>query len=126
MPILKLPFHFSYLLYIATYSPALALLYFRSALALCRILHIEPSLLLHPLDFLGSDDVPELAFFPAMRCMARRKTELLARIIRRLNSSCDVSSMGRHSVRAQQSRRLKDKRPTDVLSPSRQPNNTRS
>ena len=32
---------------------------------------VQPSILLHPLDFLGKEDVPELAFFPAMG-MARR------------------------------------------------------
>ncbi len=67
LPGLKVPFHFSYLLYIASFSPVLSSLYFRFALRLCRSANIQPSLLLHPLDFLGADDVPELAFFPAMK-----------------------------------------------------------
>ena len=48
------------------FSPALARLYFQLALALCRATGSPPSLLLHPLDFLGAEDVPELSFFPGM------------------------------------------------------------
>ena len=67
LPLLKLPIHFSYLLFISTFSKKLAFQYFRLALVLCQIAKSQPSLLLHPLDFLCSDDVPELDFFPAMK-----------------------------------------------------------
>ena len=66
-PVVKIPIHFSYVLYIATKAPWLAIPYFRSALLACRALGIAPSLLLHPLDFLDGDDVATLAFFPAMQ-----------------------------------------------------------
>jgi len=66
MPLFRAPFHLSYLLYLARRSRAAALAYLRSALALCRLGGIEPSFLLHPLDFLGGDDVTGLAFFPGM------------------------------------------------------------
>ena len=56
MPVVKLPIHVSYLLYLASYSPRLARCYFRFALAMCRTFTVSPSLLLHPLDFLGGDD----------------------------------------------------------------------
>jgi hypothetical protein len=82
MPLLKAPFHVSYLLYLSAFSPALALAYFRLALALCRMTGTQPSLLLHPLDFLGGDEVPELAFFPAMRLPGERKTELTSEVLR--------------------------------------------
>lgn len=65
-PGLRLPFHVSYVLYIATISPALALAYFRSALLFCKASGTEPSILLHPLDFLSASECPELSFFPAM------------------------------------------------------------
>jgi len=97
MPIFKLPFHFSYLLYIATYSPALSLLYFRSALAMCRALHIEPSLLLHPLDFLSGDDVRELAFFPAMRAPTTDKLNFVVGFLRILSLHRRVLELRRHS-----------------------------
>ncbi|MDE2573488.1 MAG: polysaccharide deacetylase family protein, partial [bacterium] len=77
MPILRVPIHVSYLLYLSAVSPALARRYFGFALALCRITNTEPSILLHPLDFLGGDDCPELAFFPAMNMRAKEKLEIV-------------------------------------------------
>ncbi len=66
MPILRIPIHLSYVLYLAAVSPAIALAYFATALTLCEITRTPPSILLHPLDFLTARDCPELAFFPAM------------------------------------------------------------
>ncbi len=66
MPLLRLPIHVSYVLYIAAISPRMALAYFRTALLLCKLTRTEPSILLHPLDFLSMHDCPEFAFFPAM------------------------------------------------------------
>ena len=107
MPILKLPFHFSYLLYIATYSPTLARLYFRSALGLCRTMRIEPSLLLHPLDFLGGDDVRELAFFPAMKLNSHLKLRMLHRLLDRLGRRNAVIPLEPFSDRARESSPLR-------------------
>lgn len=73
MPLLRAPFHVSYLLYLAGKSPAAARVYFRLALRLCRLTGVEPSLLLHPLDFLGGDDIAALRFFPGMSDPAARK-----------------------------------------------------
>ncbi len=56
MPIFKAPIHVSYLLYLGQFSHFLAMSYFRNALRLCRLTGVEPSLLLHPLDFMGADD----------------------------------------------------------------------
>lgn len=67
MPGLRLPIHLSYVLYIAAISPSLALTYFRRALDLCKLTRTEPSILLHPLDFLSGEECPELRFFPAMQ-----------------------------------------------------------
>ena len=74
MPIVKTPIHASYLIYLSTFSPLAAKLYWRTALMLCRATGVQPSLLLHPLDFLSGDDVPELKFFPGMR--DRKSTRL--------------------------------------------------
>ncbi|HEX6946685.1 MAG TPA: polysaccharide deacetylase family protein [Acidimicrobiia bacterium] len=76
MPGFRIPFHFSYLIYLARYSPALARAYFRTCLFLCRARGVAPSLLLHPLDFLGVEDEPELGFFPGMDMPRARKLEL--------------------------------------------------
>lgn len=76
MPLMRFPFHVSYLLYVSCYSKNLAKFYFQSALALCKVFQVEPSLLLHPLDFLGREDVDDLSFFPAMKMKAKDKLEI--------------------------------------------------
>jgi peptidoglycan/xylan/chitin deacetylase (PgdA/CDA1 family) len=81
MPLAKIPIHLSYLLYLGQYSERLALAYFRTAMALCDRMDIEPSLLLHPLDFLGADDDRDLAFFPAMQSPASTKVRMAAEIL---------------------------------------------
>ncbi|TAM74946.1 polysaccharide deacetylase [bacterium] len=78
MPIMRIPIHVSYVLYLSAISPSLARRYFRFALTLCRLTNTEPSILLHPLDFLGRNEVPELAFFPAMNMPAALKLAIVA------------------------------------------------
>ncbi len=79
MPLFKIPIHMSYVLYLSRVSGALARTYFRFALWLCRVTGTEPSILLHPLDFLGHEDSPELSFFPGMDIPLARKLELVGR-----------------------------------------------
>jgi hypothetical protein len=68
-------------LQLSTFSSALALGYFRTALALCRLAGVSPSLLLHPLDFLGRDDNVGLEFFPAMKLARDYKLWLVGELI---------------------------------------------
>ena len=82
MPIFKIPMHVSYVLYLSMFSETLALSYFKMALALCRLTGVQPSLLLHPLDFLGCDDVDELSFFPAMGLSSERKIQVVSAVLR--------------------------------------------
>jgi hypothetical protein len=42
----------------------------------CRLNRVEPSLLLHPLDFLGAEDESQLSFFPGMQLSAECKMRL--------------------------------------------------
>ena len=79
MPFFKVPIHFSYLVYLADFSPKLARLYARTTTTLCRLSATEPSLLLHPLDFLGVEDDRDLGFFPAMKMPVAEKLESMAR-----------------------------------------------
>lgn len=81
MPILKIPFHLSYILYIYGLSPLLARAYFRMAMILCQLTQTSPSLLLHPLDFLGKDDIRELSFFPAMHLHSEEKIRLVSDVL---------------------------------------------
>ena len=93
MPLFKVPIHVSYILYLSLFSTTLALLYFRMALKLCRITKTEPSVLLHPLDFLGGDDMSDLSFFPAMRIMSEKKLEIVSDILRLLEEHYTVVSL---------------------------------
>lgn len=97
MPIFRLPFHVSYLTYLAGFSPAIARRYFALALLLCRWTGVQPSLLLHPLDFLGADDaLPSLAFFPGMRIPAQTKLAWLSDFLAMYCRQFRVVPMGAH------------------------------
>ncbi|MEZ5065688.1 MAG: polysaccharide deacetylase family protein [bacterium] len=97
MPIFKVPIHVSYVLWLGCYSPFLAKRYFDTALALCRLTRTEPSILLHPLDFLGGDDVKELAFFPAMNLPGEVKAQRAADCLDALRRHFDVVPMRKHA-----------------------------
>jgi hypothetical protein len=98
MPGLKLPIHVSYLIYLSSFSPAIALFYFRTAMDLCRMMRTEPSLLLHPLDFLGCDDESELNFFPAMNMEQERKLQFIEEVLDIYCDQFDVVSMRQHAA----------------------------
>jgi peptidoglycan-N-acetylglucosamine deacetylase len=98
MPVFKLPIHASYLLYLSVFNRAAARLYFRIALLLCRLTRTQPSLLLHPLDFLGCDDCQELAFFPAMNLPSARKIELVGETLDLLGRHYTLLPMREHSA----------------------------
>lgn len=96
-PLVKTPIHVSYLIYLATYSPSLAKAYWKTALAACRATDIQPSLLLHPLDFLSGDDISELKFFPGMNMPAAKKIELVGEFLAAYRDSFEVVSMREHA-----------------------------
>jgi hypothetical protein len=110
MPLTKVPIHFSYLLYISTYSRPLARQYFRTALSLCRTTRIQPSLLLHPLDFLGGDDVSELEFFPAMGISGAQKLVRITEFLEMLGERLQVLPMAEHADRLLESGDLQSRR----------------
>jgi peptidoglycan/xylan/chitin deacetylase (PgdA/CDA1 family) len=83
-PGLRTPIHLSYLTYAGSRSRVLASAYFGTALALCRIGSNPPSMLLHPLDFLGKDDVESLGFFPGMELATEKKIEMAHRFLDQL------------------------------------------
>jgi hypothetical protein len=99
MPVFKAPIHASYILYLSCYSNALAMLYLKASLMLCRATGTPPSILLHPLDFLGCDDEKDLSFFPAMNLPAERKMAVMDRILSALTQSFDVVPMAEHARR---------------------------
>lgn len=96
-PVVKSPFHLSYVLYLSSFSEAVANAYFRSALIACKTANIEPSLLLHPLDFLGNDDVQGLDFFPGMALPGSLKRERVSHYLALMGEVFEISSMGQHA-----------------------------
>ncbi|MCE9533611.1 MAG: polysaccharide deacetylase family protein [Planctomycetes bacterium] len=106
MPLFKIPIHVSYLLYLACYSRRLALFYFRWVLRLCRWTGTEISLLLHPLDFMGSDDTQRLDFFPAMKTPSAGKVALVGEILDLLAKDFNLVPMGQHAEAIAVRRRL--------------------
>jgi hypothetical protein len=100
LPGARVPMHVSYLLALAGRSRRLARSYFRSALELCKMAGVEPSLLLHPLDFLGGDDVGSLAFFPGMAMRGLEKTELTAEFLDIYARHFEVATVGGHAAAA--------------------------
>lgn len=97
VPVVKVPFHLSYLLYLSRVSEGLMSAYLGAALAACRLTGTEPSFLLHPLDLLGGDQVRELAFFPGMDLPGARKIELFLRVLRRLGEHYRLVDMSTHA-----------------------------
>jgi peptidoglycan-N-acetylglucosamine deacetylase len=98
MPIFKIPIHVSYLIYIGSYSRTLALIYFKLAMLLCRLTGTHPSLLLHPLDFLGGDEIQELSFFPAMSLPKDEKLKLVSEVLRLYTARYKVVTMTQHAT----------------------------
>lgn len=97
MPVLRAPIHATYLLYLARYSPVLSRLYLRTALGLCSLTGVEPSLLLHSLDFVGGDEITGLEFFPGMDMSGSAKRHLVDAYVTILGKDNDIVTMGEHA-----------------------------
>jgi peptidoglycan/xylan/chitin deacetylase (PgdA/CDA1 family) len=100
LPLLRVPIHVSYLLFLQERAPALVMPYVSLALALCALTRTAPSLLLHPLDFLGGDEVPALAFFPGMRLSAEVKLRRVDRVLEKYAARYELVTVGEHAARA--------------------------
>jgi hypothetical protein len=94
---LKFPFHLSYVLYLSSFSSALASVYFRMALRACRMARFGPSLLLHPLDFLNAEDVQGLDFFPGMNIPLEKKLQRVGHYLDLYQQAFDVKPMGAYA-----------------------------
>ena len=97
LPIFKTPIHASYVIYLSTFSKTLARNYWKTALRMCRLTGVQPSLLLHPLDFLSGEDVSELKFFPAMNLPVTKKLEFVGEILDTFAANFEVVSMRKHA-----------------------------
>jgi hypothetical protein len=106
VPLVKTPFHMSYLIYLSRFSRPLMRGYLRAALGVCRTIGVNPSFLLHPLDFLGPEHAPELGFFPGMDLPAGHKRGLVREVIGMLAEQFTLVPMGIHAATALAHNRL--------------------
>lgn len=98
MPMLRVPMHFSYLIYLHQASPAAARAYFRACLALCVARGVGPSLLLHPLDLIDKSMAAQAAFFPGMGLPASEKRTVIDWALAEMTSRFAVVSAGQHAT----------------------------
>jgi peptidoglycan-N-acetylglucosamine deacetylase len=103
LPLFKTPIHASYVIYLSTFSKALAKMYWKTAVEMCRMSGTQLSLLLHPLDFLSGEDAPELKFFPAMNLPVEKKLEFLSEILETFTDKFEVVNMRKHAGNVQSS-----------------------
>ena len=73
---------------------------------LCQLTRTSPSLLLHPLDFLGGDDIKELSFFPAMNLPGQKKMELVGDVLDLYMTCFDVVSLQQFAATVTQTSKL--------------------
>lgn len=96
MPVFRIPFHLSYLLYLSNISTGLMMLYLKLAISLCKLTRTEPSFLLHPLDLIGGDQISSLAFFPGMNISSDRKIFIFKKVMKVLNRHFKLAPMNEH------------------------------
>lgn len=96
MPVFKIPFHLSYLIFIGNVSMALMDIYLGIAIRLCKITNTPISFLLHPLDLIGGDQVTQLAFFPGMNVTSVKKVKIFKRVIHTLSLHYTIVNMTKY------------------------------
>lgn len=109
MPIFKVPFHLSYLLYLSGISEQVMNLYLNMTINLCKVTKTPASFLLHPLDLIGKDIVPELSFFPAMDLSTEVKTELFEKVMNKLSYHFELVDLNTFALRMINNTEMKEK-----------------
>ncbi len=112
MPVFKLPFHQSYLLYISNISLGLMKAYLRFAIFMCKITNTHPSFLLHPLDLIGADHVPELSFFPGMNVKSEKKLKVFKLGMQILKKNFELVNMSEYAESLSTHKKLQPQRKT--------------
>ncbi len=93
MPVFKIPFHLSYLIYLSNISMTLMRIYLKVAVALCRLTGTPISFLLHPLDIISGDQIKQLAFFPGMNIKSEHKAKVFREVILILKKKYNLMNM---------------------------------
>lgn len=98
VPLLRVPFHLSYLLWLSQFSENLSWAYLKFSIKMCKVFNISPSILLHPPDFLGKEDLPSLSFFPGMNLSRKHKLMFASRVIKELQKNFPLTPMSTQVV----------------------------
>jgi len=93
IPFFKIPFHLSYMLYISGYSIWLMKAYLSFAIFMLKLTKTQPSYLLHPLDLISGDKIPQLAFFPGMNISTEKKVTVFKYVLQKIKCKFDVLPM---------------------------------
>jgi hypothetical protein len=93
MPVFKLPFHLSYLVYLSNISMGLMKLYLLISISLCKLTKTPISFLLHPLDLIGGDQIKQLAFFPGMNIGSEKKVTVFRQVILEIMKNYQIIRM---------------------------------
>ncbi len=96
MPVFKIPFHLSYLIFLGNMSMTLMNLYLGMAIRMCKITGTPISFLLHPLDLIGGDQIAQLAFFPGMNVGSEKKVKIFKQVILTLSRQYTIVNMSKH------------------------------
>jgi peptidoglycan-N-acetylglucosamine deacetylase len=95
MPVFKIPFHLSYLIFLGNVSMTIMNLYLGIAIRLCKITKTPVSFLLHPLDLIGGDQISQLAFFPGMNVSSAKKVKIFKLVILTLSRHYAIVNMSK-------------------------------
>lgn len=98
IPIIKTPFHLSYLMYLCTFSPGLAKTYLNTAYHTCKLSGVAPNFLLHPPDFMDDTQIPEMNFFPGVKYPKEMKKEFFFQIIDTFSQHYTLSNMSSRAL----------------------------
>ena len=96
MPLFRVPFHLSYLIYLSNISKGLMKMYLYMAIYLCKLTRTEISFLLHPLDLIGGDQIKALDFFPGMNVPSERKIVIFKEVMGILGKHFRLVRMDQH------------------------------
>ncbi|MFB6318225.1 polysaccharide deacetylase family protein [Saccharicrinis sp. FJH54] len=109
IPVLRIPFHLSYLLFLSGISKFLMRIYLKMAVFFCKITNTQPSFLLHPLDLIGGDQITQLTFFPGMNISSDKKVDVFKTVFSELSKHFELVNMSNHATYLSQNKNLKEK-----------------
>jgi hypothetical protein len=84
IPLLRVPFHLSYILWLSGFGNWIAKSYLGVGLNLCKLTRTPPSYLLHSLDFVGHGEHKDLDFFPGMNVPWAKKASVVEHLMQQL------------------------------------------